>query len=561
MVEAWNLSAGLLAARQSRHTEDAGRRVAKPSGHCRAASSAAALVLAALLAPIGLTAQAPTIDSVAVVRHSVFDPDETTFWLLSLVNKLHITTRPYVVRRELLFAEGEPYDSARIAESARNLRRLGVFRSVHIDSATVAGRLVVTVTTDDGWSTRPDFRFKSTGGELDYTLALIEDNLLGTATQASVLYRNTPDRTSTTFGFRQPRLIAGRVGLAARWDDRSDGERIAVSLTQPFFTLGSRGSWSVFAERRDERILRYLDGRRAPADSVFRDYRIARVDLARALRASPAGYLRVGIAAQVREDGYAPGAGLVGSPTASSTGALGGWIEVRRAQFLTTTGYNALSREEDIDLSSLLRLGAWLAPGGFGYDRTGVGPEFYAQVGTRLPAGFARAAIGMHGLFTSAGLDSGSVQVAGTAAWLPSPRHLAVLHLAAGAIEAPLPGSEYDLGLGAGPRGFRQHAFTGDRMFFATAEYRYGLAPDFLKVVDVGVAAFADVGGAWYDGSPMRSGWDAGIGLRLGASRAPDLEANRIDLVYRSGNSREPAGWVLVVAKGFAFAGGLRGER
>lgn len=525
----------------------------------------AALILLALIAPTRLVAQAtttgPAIDSIAIVRHSVFDPDETSFWLLSLVNKLHITTRAYVVRRELLFSEGEPFDSALSAESARNLRRLRVFRSVHIDSATVAGRLVVTVTTHDGWSTRPDFRFKSTGGELDYTLALIEDNLLGTATQASVLYRNTPDRTSTTFGFHQPRLIAGRIGLTARWDDRSDGQRVAALLAQPFFTLGSQGSWSVFAERRDERILRYVDGRRDPADSVFRDYQVGRVDLAQALRAGSDGYLRMGVAAQVREDRFRPGAGLPGESRSASTGALGGWLEWRRARFLTTRGYNALSREEDIDLSTVVRLGAWMAPAAFGYDRGGIGPEVYAHTGARLATGFASLALAAHGLFTSAGLDSGSVHLSSTAAWLPSPRHLAVVHVAAGAISDPLPGTEYDLGLGAGPRGFRQHAFTGDRMFFATAEYRYGLAPDFLRVVDVGIAAFADVGGAWYLGSPSRSGWDAGIGLRLGASRAPDLEANRIDLVYRSGNSREPAGWVLVVAKGFAFASGLRSDR
>jgi hypothetical protein len=138
---------------------------------------------------------------------------------------------------------------------------------------------------------------------------------------------------------------------------------------------------------------------------------------------------------------------------------------------------------------------------------------------------------------------------------------MAVLHGQVGWLEDPIPSTEWDLGLGAGPRGFRQHAFTGDRMFFATAEYRYGIAPDFLKVMDVGVAAFADVGGAWFAGSPRRSGWDAGIGLRIGPSRAADPETNRIDLVYRSGDDLEPAGWVLVVAKGFAFAGSLRGDR
>jgi outer membrane protein assembly factor BamA len=151
--------------------------------------------------------------------------------------------------------------------------------------------------------------------------------------------------------------------------------------------------------------------------------------------------------------------------------------------------------------------------------------------------------------------------VAATLALLPGSRHLLLFHGATGLIKNPVPGTEFDLGLGAGPRGFREHAFTGDRMYFGTAEYRYALANDFLKVVDVGLAGFVDVGGAWYRGNARRDGWDAGIGLRLGASRAPDLDANRIDLVYRSGNDRETSGWLLVVAKGFAFSSGLRGEQ
>jgi hypothetical protein len=249
--------------------------------------------------------------------------------------------------------------------------------------------------------------------------------------------------------------------------------------------------------------------------------------------------------------------------TEGTSATLGVWLQSRKARFLRTNGYNALTQEEDIDLSTVVHLGAWLAPGSaFNNSSAGIGPEVWAQTGARIPNGFVHASAQAHGLFGSGvELDSGSVSAGVTAAWLPSGKHLAVLHAQAGMIQRALPGSEYDLGLGAGPRGFRQHAFTGDRMFFVSAEYRYGLAPDFLKVMDVGIATFADLGGAWYAGSDPRSGWDAGIGLRLGASRAPDVEANRLDLVYRSGNSREPAGWVFVVAKGFAFGGGLRGDR
>ncbi|HET9064192.1 MAG TPA: BamA/TamA family outer membrane protein [Gemmatimonadales bacterium] len=502
----------------------------------------------------------PIIDRVEIRRSSVFDADEATFFLLRTVNALHVTTREYVIRRELLLGAGMPWDSARAAESARNLRRLGVFRSVTIDSVRTDSGLVARVETRDGWSTRPDFRFRSTGGELDYTLALIEDNLLGTASQASLVYHKNPDRTTTVLGFRQPRLIAGQVGLNARWDNRSDGERLAVLVNRPFFRLESRNAWGITGERRDERILRFDRGIPAPIDSVFRNYALLRVDGAHAFRAGTDGYLRGGVAVQLRRDNTVPGGPLTPQPgLRQSTAAVGGWLEWRNARFETVTGYNAQGRAEDVDLSDIIRIGGWLAPSSFGYVRSGVGPELSIQTGRRFPGGFARAAFDASGLYNAAGLDSGSVQLQGTVAVMPGPRHLLVLHGTAGAIQRPLAGSEFDLGLGAGPRGFRQHAFTGDRMLFTTAEYRYGLANDFLKVAEVGLAAFIDYGGAWYNGSERRTGWDAGVGLRLGTSRAPDLEANRLDLVYRSGNDREPAGWVFVVAKGFTFGSGLRG--
>ncbi|MCA9763391.1 MAG: hypothetical protein KC544_09730, partial [Gemmatimonadetes bacterium] len=95
-------------------------------------------LLAAALPPLAAqqsaSVQPPTVDHVEIRRNSVFDADEASFFLLRAVNALHVTTREYVIRRELLLRAGTPWDSARAAESARNLRRLGVFRSVRVDS-------------------------------------------------------------------------------------------------------------------------------------------------------------------------------------------------------------------------------------------------------------------------------------------------------------------------------------------------------------------------------------------------------------------------------------------
>ena len=505
--------------------------------------------------PALLAAQSPvdssrTIRAVFIQRNDIFDPAESTSWFTRLANRLHITTREGVVRRELLLRAGQPYDSAQAAETARNLRALGVFRQVKVDSVRTDSGLVVNVTTSDGWSTRPDFRFKSTGGETEYTLAFIEDNLLGTASQASVKYRKTPDRTSTSFGFLQPRFISRTIRFGVEYQDRSDGRRFSLLTGQPFYSLASRGSLMIRAEDRDERVLRFFEGERIASDTVRRELQLVRLEGGIALRASSAGYVRLGMIGQLRKDGFAPeGSGV---PTDNS-GAIGPFLEWRRARYIVARGFVGFGREEDVDVSTAIRFGALAAPEAFGYDRDGVAPFIAGRAGTSLGAGFFFLDFKANGLYDSGGLDSGSVTVGGTVVLQPGTRHSIVLHGDGGWITNPIPGEEFDLGLGTGPRAFRSHSFTGDRTFFTTAEYRYTVKDELWKVVGIGVAGFVDYGGAWYDGSPRRTGWNAGIGLRLGASRAAGVEAIRIDLAHRFANDAEDGGWLLVVGKGLTF--------
>jgi len=55
----------------------------------------------------------------------------------------------------------------------------------------------------------------------------------------------------------------------------------------------------------------------------------------------------------------------------------------------------------------------------------------------------------------------------------------------------------------------------------------------------LGFAASADWGGAWYDGSPQRTGKHWGVGLRLGGMRAASGRgAPRIDLARRTRTMR-----------------------
>ena len=118
----------------------------------------------------------------------------------------------------------------------------------------------------------------------------------------------------------------------------------------------------------------------------------------------------------------------------------------------------------------------------------------------------------------------------------------------------PVPGEEFDLGLSRGPRAFYAHAFTGDRLVNLLVEYRWTMAEDLWDALGVGLAAFVDHGGAWYSGSPRRTGTDVGWGVRLGPRRSTDTDAViSIDLARRFETDVQPAGWAVVVRRGVRF--------
>jgi hypothetical protein len=505
--------------------------------------------------PVRLAAQGVADDTLRAVeldRRDIFDPSERG-WVARLGNALHIQTRARTIRRELLFEPGEPFDSARTAESERNLRALGIFRRVRIDTVRTDSGLVARVLTKDGWSTTADWRFRSAGGQVAFTLGLVEANLLGTATSAAVRYRKNPDRSSVTLAFRRPRIFSSSVGLGLVFEDRSDGRIAGVILEQPFYALTSPFGFRLEGEDRDERILRFFEGAEEPRDTLSHRFTLVRGSAAWALRASQEGFTRLGLQAQVRREDFLAQGDTTAEPK-TITGAAGPYVTWNHAHFLVTEGFAGFTREEDVDLGTTVRVSALVAPRAFGYERDGIAPQVAARVGLHLPSGFGYLEALAGGLYDTAGLDSGSVQLAATAVLHPGARQVAILHGDVGWLENPLPGFEFDLGLGVGPRAFRSHAFTGDRSFFTTAEYRLTVLDDFLGMIGLGLAGFADYGGAWYAGSPRRTGWDAGVGLRLGASRSTDTEALRFDLARRFGNDAEASGWVLTVGKGFVFS-------
>jgi hypothetical protein len=353
--------------------------------------------------------------------------------------------------------------------------------------------------------------------------------------------------------FQRQRLFDNRIGLAALYDDRSDGREVYGRLELPFLSLASRASWSLSADDRNDRVLRFFEGEVDPREILQRRYWTVNGGVAWAAVATSREYLRVGLLGQVRRDDYAIES-RVDTLGHTVTGAVGGYVQWRRTRFVVQQNIQGFGRQEDVDLSTTVTAGVNVTPKAFGYTENGIVPNISVYTGAGWRGGFARFNLLALGRITETGrLDSGSVHLGAIAVMKPSLRQMVVLHAAHGWLRHPLPGAEFDFGLDVGPRGFEQHAFTGDRAFLVNGEYRYTLTDNFLRSAGLGLAGFADYGGAWYSGSPRRTGYSVGVGIRLGLTVASDLDPVRVDIARIGGTGLSSGRWELAIGKGFAF--------
>ena len=498
------------------------------------------------------------IDTIIVITDNVFGSDEAGGnALFRIANAVRFTTHASVVRRELLFRVGEPYDSAKVAESERNLRALGIFRHVVIDSSSVEGRLTVVVRTADGWSTQLNLNGRFTGGTFTWAVGLAEQNFLGSGTLVNVSYREEVDRTAIRISTRLRRAFGSRIAANGFYETLSDGRRGGWAVGSPFRSFSDRRSLQLVGERADQGVLQFRTRSVLDQDPIRYQRRafLNRVGAAVAPIATTSRYVRIGIWAQIKREEFLlqRDTGLAVPDTV--TAAVGPFVEYGRANFKVVTHYNGFAQEEDLDLSTTVRVSGWIALSAFGYERTGIGPRVTARTGVSLPFGFLRASLLAGGLFTSAGLDSGRVIVSLTLGSQFFDRQATFLNVQAGMLEGPAPGREFDLGHGIGPRSFGPHSLTGDRAFWGTFEHRVFLVDEVLGLLGIGVAGFVDYGGAWFEGlEPPQYGGNVGFGLRIGATRATGINVGRFDLGYRFGDGWRPGNrWAFSIGRGFLF--------
>lgn len=516
----------------------------------RRAAFAAALLLAL---PAG--AQRPDcpdgpITEVFIDNGSVFDvgaeSDRRFTWAYRAANKLHVRTRRSVIRRELLFREGDCYQLEHLEDTERILRALPFIADADVYAvAQPDGSQHVVVETRDDWSLRVSPQWDSNERTGLVGLALRENNLLGTGQNVSgFMKRHQGERVyGAAVGTRQ--LLGTRLHADVAVARTPVGVSVSQRLAYPF--RGETGRWAFRQQvERIERNFEYFvpdSGGERPVRRYFEEER-------RAFEAG--GVFRVGR----RGDLTLFGAALTGEWTVypreylsdDGAGRVPAPVEGAESPPAEVTGLDTVSSLRVVFLAgkrnvSFVRRRALDAVRGSEDVRLGV--EMEAALGRSLAA-FSRdddmhAALGLsasgelgHLLWGVRGTVEGRRDFGGGRAWSnlfgegdawgywrphEESRHTVVAGVAAvGGWRTTVP-FQLTLGNRSGLRGFPSHAYLGERRVVGTLEHRMYLGWPLPHLFDLGSAAFVDVGKMWVGGdefglrSPAEA--SAGVGLRV----------------------------------------------
>jgi outer membrane protein assembly factor BamA len=487
-----------------------------------------------------LEAAGALIGEIRVETDDIFDladPHENKY-LYRLANRLHITTRPWVIRRMLLFRSGDVLSHRVIDETERVIRGSASVYDVSIRPVRYHDGVVdLLVRTRDTWTLDPSVHLSRTGGANTGGFSLKEGNLAGTGTMLEVERSKDIERTGSHLRLGHEHLFGGWTRLAFDRASFSDGSSLSLDAARPFYSLDTRwaagSSYSKF-ERTDSL---YRNG------NVVGEYRHTQHAMG-AFAGWSAGRVgrwtqRYTVALNYAEDTYRPSATqppLLPIPADRTIAGPSLRYDVIEEDYLEVTNRERIQRPEYLAMGwqSSVQIGRSLAAFG--------ATEQPWQLGASVSKGFRGHDDAQ--LLTSAsysaqyGSVTGDVRSLGAAARYYKPQRGSFLLFLSGSVATVKTASAADemlLGGDSGLRGYPLRYQSGTRRALFTAEERYYTDWYPFRLFRVGWAVYYDVGRAW--GGRVENatpGWlsNVGFGLRILNARASFGNVVHIDLAF-----------------------------
>ena len=494
----------------------------------------------------------PIIATIRIDRDDVFDLDNPDERHLPYIwaNRLHIETREQVIRRELLFEEGDPADPDVLYESERNLRRLNF---LHDNSRIEAvprndGRVDVVVHTRDVWTTKPVASINRAGNQTTGRFSFVEENLFGFGKRLGLSLKKELDRDSGGIEYFDPRLLGSRWTLGTSYFDRSDGILYAADADRPFYSVWTERAGGGGGSHFSQVTTLQIDGSDAPG---FRQrHSDLQLHYGRALRTGYAGVRRLVCRFRFENDrfdvepGEAPltplppvgGTGYVALPENRRFRVLEAEYQSSGVRFERVSFLDKFDRFQDINEGDDWAASLGLSPQFLGDDHNHV--FFSGRYGRWFhfsPASYSLVEGSTSGRFLS-GVGRNVISAFDFRHYYSGfPRQTLVFH-AAHSWGHNLDGDkQFLLGSDSGLRGYDNRRFDGNKRLLLNVEDRAYMVFDWLHLVSVAFSAFADAGYVWRTGESEDLGdlvGDVGIGFRFDVTRGSSGTVIRLDYGY-----------------------------
>lgn len=448
-----------------------------------------------------------SIRTIQITVNEIYEVDEDPDFFESSLNFLHFKTREDVVKKELLFQEGQCLDRELTEETGRNLRSLPIFSdaSITITPVDETNEVDILVNTKDRFTLRAEVSASHNSGTTKTRLSFGDKNLFGQNKALHFSQTDEDGEKQTRYAYKDGRFLHD-YALSASYTSARNGGLESYSLSNPFRALNDQYAYSASYNKNTQNFVYKLDGNEEVEVPQFYE----RTGLGYSYEfGSRAESKRVGFTLSNTQQHYF-------SDDISAQTRIPDRLEkidfdfiatlTDRHKFIVMQGLDSLVYREDIELFKAFIFGVGVQQRD-NFEGIEYHPKY--QVGFRQTRYNQEDLLSSYYFNHSGRYFVGKLLETETTAfyhcyYLPKPGHVWLGGLAyqyrygRDILNNPL-----SMGGDVGFRGYETSSFTGNKSLLLNLEFRHRLPSKWSKVA-IGQAFFADTGFAWKKGEDMR---------------------------------------------------------
>ncbi len=496
------------------------------------------------------------IDSIIIDNREIYDTDSSKYdhWIFKLANTLHIKTRKFVIRREILLDKNGRWSPVLARETERNLRNLKYIWDAEIKLDTSAtGKKIMKLTTQDSWTISGGVTYVRSSNESSIQLSFEDANLFGLGQYLSMGYVfRDYDENFADFSFREPRLLGSRNYLHLFYNGNPEIGLTGFYFGRPFYSLRAKYAFDYSFAHIDQRNDFYTDG--LLTSRYVRKGTITELNFARRFgsyhqKITPQinlKYFDIEINNREIRQGF-----HFNFPFDSNYFSIEPVLNISHLEYIKLSKINFFGHPEDFLLSKGVGISTgWDIDADNGrnqYQKVSIEAHFDAQFGNNLiliPVYIKR--------WFKDNQDFRKYNEISIRYYNNHKKWLTHAVRALYLEDIRKDGNEVIyLGENRGIRGYPRNYLTGEKGFIVNIENRFFTGVEILTAL-FGVTQFIDFGQTWSKNEKFdfdNNIWAVGIGLRIGAQRVSSLNVFRMDLAY-AGKIKD---WQLSIGLGQYF--------